>query len=148
MLRYRTMSNLNGQRGLVISKVDESRRLAFGWAYISQAPDGDVIIDKQGDFVEDPRELEDAAYRFVNKARRAGEMHMRDGDEPIQVGDMVESFVTTPDKIMKMGLDPNGVPIGWWVGFKVNDSKVWSRVVDGTYGAFSVHGTGRRTRVR
>lgn len=140
------MSGLNGQRGLVISKVDESRRLAFGWAYIAEN-DGNVVIDKQGDFVDDPRELEEAAYRFVDKARAAGEMHMRDGEAPVQVGHMVESFVTTPDKIVKMGLDPDGVPVGWWVGFRVEDERVWDRVMDGTYGAFSVHGTGRRTRV-
>lgn len=138
------MSDLHGQRGLVISKVDEKRRLAFGWAYIASTPDGGVVVDKQGDFVEDPVELEKAAYRFVRDARRGGEMHQTQDGVPIQVADMVESFVTTPDKVMKMGLDPQGVPVGWWVGWKVNDEQVWDKVMDGTYGSFSIHGKGRR----
>lgn len=143
------MSNLHGQRGLLIRKVDEEKRLAFGWAYIAKDEKGNVLIDKQGDFVDDPEELEKAAYKFVRDARRAGDMHRRiehpDGSSsPVQVGHMVESFVTTPDKVSKMGLDPSGVPIGWWVGFRVDDEGVWSKVMDGTYGGFSIHGKGRR----
>ncbi len=138
------MTDLHGQRSLVISKVDEKRRLAIGWAYIASTPDGGVVVYNTGDVVDDPVELEKAAYRFVRDARRGGEMHQTQDGVPIQVADMVESFVTTPDKIMKMGIDPNGVPVGWWVGWKVNDNKVWDKVMDGTYGSFSIHGKGRR----
>ena len=130
-----------------ISKLDDDQQIAFGWAYIAQAPDGTVIVDKQGDFIDDHEELEKAAYRFVKESRVGGEMHLREGGEAKVIGHLIESFVTTPEKIEKMGLDPSTTPVGWWVGFKVDDGEVWDKVKDGTYGAFSVHGRGKRSSV-
>ncbi len=130
-----------------ISKLDDERMTAFGWAYIAKDADGNIVIDKQGDFIEDHEELEKAAYDFMKNSRVAGEMHLREGTVAKDIGYLIESFVTTPDKIEKMGLDPHTTPIGWWLGFKVEDQDVWEKVKDGTYGSFSVHGTGRRNSV-
>jgi len=53
--------------------------------------------------------------------------------------------MVTPEKLEKMGLPSDSLPIGWWIGMKVNDEQVWKGVKDGTYKMWSVHGRGRRT---
>lgn len=121
------------------SKLDEDRRLAFGWASVVKAPgEGANLEDLQGD-VLDPESLEQAVYEYVLDSRDADEMHKRDG-----VGRLVESMLFTPEKLERMGLDPAAVPVGWWVGFRVDDEGVWKLVKDGTYRMFSIRGTGVR----
>lgn len=128
---------------MLITKLDEEKRLAFGWAYIAKDKFGNVVVDKQGDFVDDMEELEKAAYLFVNESRTGGVMHLRDGDNAKRIGHLVESFVTTPEKLEKMGL-PSTTEQGWWVGFRVEDDEVWQGIKDGKYKSFSIHGQGRR----
>lgn len=125
-----------------IAKFDDDRRLVFGWAYITKTPTGDVIIDKQGDFVDDDWELETAAYEFVKSEGLGDEMHL-----DVPVSRVVESVVFTPEKLEKMGLPPNSLPTGWWVGFQVDDDSVWSAVKSGVYKAFSIGGSGFREKV-
>lgn len=126
-----------------ILKVDEERRTAFGWAYKSAESDGTLIIDKQGDFIDDPEELETAAYNFTLQSRDAGDMHVRKSG----VGTLVESVVFTPEKIEKMGLPADSVPTGWWLGFYVEDDGVWEKVRKGEYTGFSIGGSGKRNKV-
>lgn len=125
-----------------IAKLDDDRRLVFGWAYITKTPTGDVIIDKQGDFVDDDWELETAAYEFVKGEGFGDEMHL-----DVPVSKVVESVVFTPEKLEKMGLAPGSLPTGWWVGFEVDDDEVWAGVKNGTYKAFSIGGSGFREKV-
>jgi len=132
-------------RGGTIAKLDshsEEERLAFGWFYKAIDPDGTVRIDKQGDFVDDAWELEQAAYDFVLHSRSGDEMHLQ-----VPVADLVESVVFTPEKVAKMGLPEGVIPTGWWGGFKVRDDRVWDTIQSGGYGAFSVGGSGIRERV-
>jgi hypothetical protein len=126
-----------------ISKVDNDQRLVFGWASVGIRKDGQVIIDKQRDFIDDPAEIEKAAYNFVLHSRDGGEMHIRKG-----VSTLVESFVITPEKRVAMGI-PDGVlpKAAWWTGWKVHDEDVWKGVKSGKYKMFSVHGKGQRKRV-
>lgn len=124
-----------------ISKTDEDQRLVFGWAYQTHDKDGNLIIDKSGEYVEDPDELERAAYNFVIKSRAQGDMHKRSmANEQIPVGTMVESMVFTPEKIEKMGLPKGALPTGWWTGFRVNDDDAWAAVKRGERKSFSIHG--------
>lgn len=123
-----------------ILKVDEEKRIAFGWAYVSHNSDGSLVIDKQDDVIDDPAELESAAYNFTLQYRDAGDMHVRKSG----VGDLVESVVFTPEKIEKMGLQDSGIPTGWWLGFYVEDEDVWSKVKKGEYTGFSIGGSGKR----
>lgn len=125
-----------------ISKVDDERRLVFGWAYISKDLSGETVIDKQGDFIDDDWELESAAYDFVLNSGLGDEMHLQ-----VPVSKVVESMVFTPDKIEKMGIPAGTVPTAWWVGFRVDDNAVWDEVKKGTYRAFSVGGAGVRQKV-
>jgi hypothetical protein len=124
-----------------ISKTEPDKRLVFGWAYTTHDKDGNLVIDKSGEYVDDPDELEKAAYNFVIKSRVQGDMHKRtmaNGELP--VGTMVESMVFTPEKIAKMGLPPGSLPTGWWTGFRVDDDEAWEAVKSGKRKSFSIHG--------
>ena len=120
-----------------IQKLDEERRIAFGWASVVKG-DGGGVIDSQEDIL-DSVTLEKAVYEYVLLSRDADEMHEKRG-----VGRLVESMFFTPEKIEKLGLDPEAIKNGWWVGFKVDDETVWQKVKDGVYKMFSIYGTGRR----
>lgn len=121
-----------------ITKSDDEKMLAFGWANVSIRSNGEVIEDWQQDIVE-PAELERAAYNFVELYREGGEMHERGGTAVL-----IESVVFTKDKMKAIGIPENTLPIGWWIGFKVLDEDVWEKVKDGTYSMFSIEGEAER----
>lgn len=124
-----------------ITKSDDEKKLAFGWANVSTRVNGEVIEDWQEDIVE-PDELEQAAYNFVELYREGGEMHERGG-----AAVLVESVVFTEEKMKAMGIPEGTVPVGWWIGFKVLDDDVWEKVKDGTYSMFSIEGEAERIEV-
>lgn len=131
-----------------LAKVDPDKRQVFGWAYVSHNAQGNVVVDKSGEFIDDVAELEDAAYTFVVKSRVGGADHRKDlMGTPVRVGTMIESVVFTPEKIAKMGIPEGVMPIGWWVGFQVEDEQTWQDVKDGKKLAFSIQGTGVRKEV-
>lgn len=123
-----------------VSKVDTERQLVFGWASVAVAKAGDPLVDKQGDMIE-PDVLEDAAYEFVLNFREADEMHQQ-----VTKGHLVESLAVTPDKLEAMGLAPDALPLGWWLGFKV-DADTFAKVKSGHYKMFSIEGTAERVPV-
>lgn len=121
-----------------IQKLNEDERLAFGMVGVYTDDSGNLIFDHHDHGIEE-HELEKGAYEYVTTARAADEMHDRLID-----ADLVESFVLTKSKraaLAKagMGVDAEG-PVLWWVGFKVKDDAVWSKVKDGTYSEFSLTG--------
>jgi hypothetical protein len=124
-----------------IAKVDEDRRLVFGWASVSLAKDGSLVEDREGDTI-DPRDLEDAAYEFVLEFGEANVAHSGP-----TVGRLVESFVSTPDKLAGMGLAADALPVGWWAGWRIDDDDAWAGVKDGRYQAFSIEGRAERVPV-
>ena len=130
--------NLPGLRG-EFAKLDVERQLAFGWAYVAD-DDGRVVIDHSGDFVDKAAlpDLEDAVYEYVLHSREGDEMHVR----TTGVAKLVESVLVTADKLAAMGL--SGSRTGWWVGYRVTDLSVWSKVKSGDYPAFSIRGIGVR----
>lgn len=125
----------------VLTKVDDEKRLVFGWANIIKDEDGQLLLDRQDDYIDSEEELEKAAYQYVLNSRDGGEMHIRKG-----VSTMVESVVLTKEKQEALGIPEGIVPTGWWIGFRVNDDRVWDQVKKGEYVGFSVHGTGKRER--
>lgn len=130
-----------------ISKVDGDKRLAFGWCSLSEI-DGEPVVDLQNDWAP-IEEIEKSAYAYVLNSRKGGDMHARDGDQPLHTSDLVESMIVTPDKLQQMGLTEEvakSVPVGWWVGFKVNDDTQWQRVKNGERTGFSIHGKGNRVQ--
>jgi len=118
-----------------ITKLDDEKQLAFGWASIVIDKKG-VVSDAQGDQISEA-EIEDAAYRFVLRKRKAGEMH-----EVIGVGQLVESMVFSREKQKTLGVDLE--KSGWWVGFKVDDPDTWKKIKSGKLQAFSIGGKGKR----
>ena len=125
------------------SKVDADKRQVFGWASIVEK-DGNPVVDLQGDYISID-EIEKSAYEYVVKSRKGGDMHERvDGEMPLHVSDMIESFIVTPEKIEKMGLPNDSLPLGWWVGYQINDDNTWNLVKTGKRTGFSIHGRGRR----
>lgn len=129
------------------SKFDDDKRVAFGWASITDI-DGAPVVDRQGDVIKID-DLEDAAYAYVLESRVGGEMHRKEIQKgvkfgPKKVATLVESMVFTPEKVEKMGLPVGAIPNGWWVGFKVEDEAVWGKVKKGDYAGFSIHGMGKR----
>ncbi len=126
---------------LAILKSDDDRRLVFGWASVAVRVTGEVIKDWQEDII-DIDDLENAAYAYTADFGTAGEMHERGG-----VGRLIESVVFTKEKAAAMGIPPEILPEGWWVGFHINDPNVWEKVKDGTYNMFSIEGTAQRIQV-
>lgn len=124
-----------------ISKVDESQHLVFGWFSVVEDANGNIVVDKQGDFIE-PKDLEDAAYDYVLYAREAGEMH----DKTTGIGKLVASIVTTKDIQKAMGINPI-IQIGWFGGFQIHDENVWKKIVNKEYSMFSIGGKGQREEV-
>jgi hypothetical protein len=126
------------------SKVNTDKQQVFGWASIVEL-DGQPVVDLQGDYISID-EVEKSAYEYVHKSRKGGDMHLRDGEQPVVASNMIESFVVTPEKKEALGL-PESAPTGWWVGFQVNDPDLWSKVKSGQRTGFSIHGRGVRSAV-
>lgn len=125
-----------------ITKIDKAQQNVFGWAYVMQRADGTEVIDKSGDFLDEVEELEKTAYDYVLSSRASDADHTN-----VKGGTMVESIVFTPEKIEKMGLPEGSVPLGWWVGYHIEDKATWERVEKKELVMFSVHGSGTRTKV-
>lgn len=124
-----------------IVKVNSEKGLIFGWGYQSIAKNGTAVIDVSGDIVDDPDELEDAAYDFVQNSRRGDRMHK---GEPVAT--LIESVVVTPEKARALGIEHN-MPTGWWIGMKVHDPDVLQEIREGKLRSFSVGGRGFRTQL-
>lgn len=131
--------NIKVEIPVEIKKSNVDQQLVFGWANVSMA-DGEMVVDSHGDTIA-LAELENAAYAFNLHYRATGEMHLGDVK-----GELVESFMVTPEKLEKMGLEPNALPLGWWVGFHVDDPELFAKVKSGEYRAFSIQGTAKRVK--
>lgn len=134
------MPDIKGK--FAVTKADNGRRLAFGWASVAKNAQGQRVVDFEGDVIA-VDELEKAAYKFVKLYREGGEMHQRGG-----CATLVESVVFTKEKQVAMGLPEGAMPEGWWIGFHVTDDAVWKRVQDGTYSMFSIEGKAKRREAK
>jgi len=121
-----------------IAKIDADRHLVFGWANVAVQKDGTPVEDLHGDVIA-ITDLEEAAYAFNLEFRATGEMHTGEA-----VGQLVESFVVTQEKLEKMGLAQHALPQGWWVGFHIPDDAIFAKVKEGAYTMFSIQGMGTR----
>lgn len=126
-----------------IFKTDDDKRLVFGWASISITVDGEQLEDRQKDII-DPEDLEEAAYEYVLNFRDTGEEHI---SSMRKKGKLVESCVFTAEKQKAIGIPEGILPIGWWIGFKIEDDAAWERVKNGTYKMFSIEGKANRIPV-
>ncbi len=123
-----------------ILKSDDDKRLVFGWASVSVTLDGVPLEDRQSDII-DPDELESAAYEYVLNFRDGGEEHRPSLRKKAR---LVESCVFTKEKQKAMGIPSGALPVGWWIGFYVDDDEAWEKIKNGTYKMFSIEGTATR----
>lgn len=131
------------EKNFEIFKSDPDKRLVFGWASISYTVDGEQLEDRQKDMI-DPEDLEEAVYEYVLNFRDTGEEHI---PTMRKKGKLVESCVLTEEKQRAMGIPAGTLPIGWWIGFKIEDDDAWERVKNGTYRMFSIEGKANREPV-
>ena len=131
------------ENNYTIAKMDSDKRLVFGWASISITADGEQLEDLQKDLI-DPEDLEEAAYEYVLNFRDTGEEHRPNLRKK---GKLVESCVFTLEKQRAMGLPEGILPVGWWIGFKIEDDEAWEKVKNGTYRMFSIEGKAQRVPV-
>lgn len=140
--------HFNAEKGVTllsgeITKTDPDKELMFGWGSVAVDKDGAPVVDSQDDVLAfDVNSLEDAVYAYVEKSGQGRDMH-----EAVGTGQLVESFMVTPEKLEKMGLAKDALPIGWWVGYKVTDPEAWKAVKAGERLGFSIKGTGRRVPI-
>jgi len=131
-LEQATQKALAADRAVV--KVDEEHRTVFGWASVAILKNDEPVVDLQGDTIDGPT-LEQAAYEYVRRYRVVNDMH-RGG----AVGDLVECFVVTPEKLAKMGLKNDTAPaVGMWVGYKLDETE-WAAFKRGERPMFSIEG--------
>ncbi len=126
-----------------ILKSDDDKRLVFGWASVSVTLSGVPLEDRQSD-ITDPNELESAAYEYVLNFRDGGEEHIPSLRKKAR---LVESCVFTEEKQQAMGIPPGTLPVGWWIGFYVDDDEAWEKIKNGTYKMFSIEGTATRETI-
>ena len=126
-----------------IFKTDSDKKLVFGWASVAITIDGEQLEDRQKDII-DPEDLEEAAYEYVLNFRDTGEEHI---PTMRKKGKLVESCVLTAEKQKAMGIPEGAVPVGWWIGFKIEDDAAWERVKSGQYRMFSIEGKANRIPV-
>ena len=131
------------ENNYTIAKMDNDRRLVFGWASISMTADGEQLEDLQHDII-DPEDLEEAVYEYVLHFRDTGEEHR---PHLRKKGKLVESCVFTAEKQKAMGIPAGIIPVGWWIGFKIEDDEAWEKVKNGTYKMFSIEGKAQRVPV-
>lgn len=118
-----------------VAKVDEDRRVVYGWASVIEEG-GAPVVDHDGDVIKADT-LVDAVHGYVLDAR-AGKLMHRGRRE----ADLVETLVFTVDLQKALGIDLGRV--GWFVGFKVRGDALWDRVKQGEFPAFSIGGHGDR----
>jgi cation transport regulator ChaB len=116
-----------------VTKTHDDAMQAFGWAYVSET-NGEKVADHSGEHVP-IAELEKGAYLYNVASRDAGEMHVSKG-----CGTLIESMVFTKEKYEALGVEPEGKPMGWWIGFQVSDEEVWQKVKSGEYPMLSIAG--------
>lgn len=114
-----------------MKKADPDQRLIFGWASVV-TKDGRPIVDHQNDVIP-VDELEKAFYDYVLSARQHGHMHSNIG-----TGRLVECMVFTKQKQDLLGIDLGFE--GAWVGYLVDDERVWASHKRGELPEFSIGG--------
>ena len=125
-----------------IAKAASAERLVFGFASVSVlSKSGALLTDLHGDEI-DPVELEKAAYGFMLDFGQSGAMHVGSDN-----GRVVESFVTSPEKLQAMGVPEEvakSIGTRWWVGVKLTDDATFAKVQSGEFKMFSIYGTATR----
>ena len=138
------------ERSVDILKIDEDQHNVWGIFSVSKIGD-DLVVDAQNDIIQ-PEELEKAAHNFSLSAHR----QMGNKHEQVQVGQLIESFVLTPEKgeflekaLKSIGADATIKPDStvWFGGFHVDDPKTWELIKSGKFQSFSIGGQAKKIEI-
>jgi hypothetical protein len=124
-----------------VTKFSEADNNFFGWAYVTHDEEGQLNVDKSGEFIPVPEDIEKAAYDFVLESRTGDVAHDM-GEHSV----MIESMVFTPEKCEALGIPDGYLPTGWWAGFHTDNDELFSKVQKGEW-MFSIHGSSIKTEV-
>ena len=134
---------------VAISKISDEQRMWGGWAYVAKTADGTVVEDHSGDVVDTPE-----AWAALEKAFTDYALESRAGDDAHTVfgaADLVEMFISTPEKRAQLGIPDGTLPDGVFVSFKAaatpEGDALWAKVKSGEYRALSIVGAGRREAI-
>ena len=117
---------------MVVSKVDKTNRLVFGWGMVCKKSGEDYFDTDNQHFPED---LTIKAWiGFMKEARVHKAMHSGE-----QVGEVVFAFPATEDIVKSLGMQL-GDQSGIIVGVQVASDEVLNKFYDGSYKGFSVGG--------
>jgi hypothetical protein len=124
-----------------IAKVDELRRLVSAiYSEVSKA-DGSPVIDLQGDIIPiDELEAADIEAFADGGLRKGGEMHAKIGG-----ADVVQHFTLSRQERQAFGFGP-GPELGI-VKLRVNDDRLWARVLAGELPGLSIAGSAESEEV-
>jgi len=128
-----------------IVKAEGVRQIAYG--VVLEPCTAETTRDSQGDWYT-ADDIEKAAHGFLERVAKgeggADLMHADDGAGPL-VGYPVESFIAPVDFVWGSGDAIEVVKAGSWVmGVHYPDPEIWTAIVKGELGAFSVWGQGTR----
>jgi ribosomal protein L14 len=54
-----------------ITKSDDEQQIVYGWAYVTHDREGNVSVDKSGDFVDEIEQIEKSAINFMSTPAQA-----------------------------------------------------------------------------
>jgi len=117
-----------------LSKSLEAKQYVFGWASVVRDKDGNIPFDWAGD-VLDEADIEESAYNFVRNHRVTGLEHQGDA-----FGEMIESIMFTKEKQAVLGIPDGILPIGWFIGFYIENKDIYNKIINGELGMFSIQG--------
>lgn len=120
-----------------IAKRDRDRQIAYG---VVLEPRSDGRPDLQGDWYSD-EDIEEAAHSFMAQVAKSAGYGDLMHDNTSRIGYPVESFIAPVDFMLG---DQPVLKGSWVMGMHYPDEQVWKRILDGTYSAFSVAGSGVR----
>jgi hypothetical protein len=123
---------------IAITKADDIAQMVYGWASVAFTKNGEQLIDLQGD-VLDIDELETAFIEYAKDSRALNFMH----NGP-QRGTLVELFIATPEKLNKLGLAADALPLGAFVSYHIPNAADYAQAKQDGLLAFSIEGTAIR----
>lgn len=126
---------------IAITKSDDVAQMVYGWASVAVAKSGEPLVDLQGDII-DIDDLEQAFLEYAKDSRALNFMH-----EGPQRGTLVELFIATPEKLEKLGLAPDALPLGAFVSYYIPDAADYAQAKTDGLLAFSIEGTAIREPV-
>jgi hypothetical protein len=127
---------------VAITKADDIEQMVEGWASVSTAAGAAApLVDLQGDSIEID-ELQKAFCEYALNSRTLNFMH----DGPVR-GTLVEMMVFTPQRLEKLGLAPDAVPLGAFVSYHIPDAADYTKAKTDKLMAFSIEGVAVREEV-